>query len=98
RGALPVESAGEEDRVPRVRALVGVALLAGAIRVGRTDPVDRARGGGRGPWRRWRLLPGPPLRPAAGVAVPTPGGNWRPDQARRDRHRRDRYALREPAV
>ena len=66
--------------------------------VGRADPVDRARRGGRGPGRRRRVLPRPSLRPAAGVAVPAPGGDRRPDEAHRDRDGRHRHALREPAV
>jgi len=86
----------EEDRVPLVRTLVGVALLGGAVRVGRAHPVDRARRGGRGSGCRRRLLPGPPLRRATRVAVPAPGGHRRSYQAHRDRHGRHRHALREP--
>ena len=93
-----IESPGEEDRVPVVRALVRLAVFAGAIGGRRPHPVDRARRGRRGPGRGRRLLPGPPLRPAAGVAVPVAGGDRRPNQADRDRHRGHRHALREPAV
>ena len=55
----------EEDRVPVLRALVGVAVLAGARGVGRAAPVDRAGRRRRGARRRRRLLPRPPLRPPA---------------------------------
>ena len=97
-GQKTVDSTREEDRVPVVRPLVGLAALAGAFSVGRAHPVDRARGGGRGPRRRRRLLPRPPLRPAARVALPAPRGDRRPHQAHRDRHGRHRHALREPAL
>ena len=90
--------AGEEDRVPVVRTLVRVALLAGPVGLGRAHPVDRARRGGRGPGCRRRVLPRPPLRPAARVAVPAPGGDRRSHQAHRDRDGRHRHALREPAL
>ena len=45
-----------------------------------------------------RLFPRPPLRPPARLAVPAAGGGRREDQPHRDRHRRDRHALREPAL
>ncbi len=93
-----VDSAGEEDRVSLVRALVRIAVFPGAVGLGLAGPVDRAGRGRRGArWRR-RVLPGPPLRPAAGVAVPAAGGDRGAHQADRDRHRRDRHALREPPV
>ena len=61
-------------------------------------PVDRARRGGRGAGRGRRVLPRPPLRPAARLAVPAPRGDRRAHEAHRDRHRRHRHALREPAL
>src|SRR5882672_6737431 len=93
-----VESVGEEDRIPVVRALVELAVFGGAVGGGLTDPVDRASRGGRGSRGRRCLLPGPPLRPAARVALPASGCDRRPDEADRDRDRRYRHALREPAV
>ena len=60
--------------------------------------VDRAgRGGGGGRGRRG-LLPGAPLRPPAGVAVPAAGRGRRSDEPDRDRHCRHRHAVREPAL
>ena len=98
QGAQVLVSAREEDRLPLVRTLVGVAVLAGPVGLGRADPVDRARRGGRGPGRRRCLLSCPSLRPAACVAVPAPGRHRRSYQAHRDRDGRHRHALREPAL
>src|SRR5205823_5872459 len=66
----------EEDRVPVVRALVDVAGVTGAVRVGRAPAVRRPGGRRRGARRGRGVLPRAPLRPAAGIAVPA---------ARRDR-------------
>src|SRR5699024_10604391 len=63
----------EEDRFPVLRALDGPPAVDGALRPGRTDAVDRARGGGRGARRRRCLLPGAPLRPSARLPVPAAG-------------------------
>ena len=93
-----LESADEEDRVPVVRALVGLAVFAGPFGLGCAHPVDRACGGRRGAGCRRCLLPGPPLRPAARLAIPAPCGDRRSHQAHRDRDGRHRHALREPAV
>ena len=88
----------EEDRVPVLRALVGIPALDGAVGGGRPAPVDRARRRrGRGGCRR-RVLPRPPLRSAARLPVPAAGGGRGPDQPDRTGHRRDRHALREPAL
>ena len=95
---LTVESVREKDRIPLIRTLVGFAVLPGALGIGRAPPVDRARGSRRGSGGRRRLLPRPPLRAAARVAVPAPGGHRGADEADRDRHGGDRHALREPAV
>ena len=66
--------------------------------VGLAAAVDRAcRRGGRARRGR-RLLPGAPLRAAARLAVPAARGGGRADEADRDRHRRHRHALREPAL
>ena len=88
----------EEDRVPVLRPLVGVAVVAGALRLRRADPVARAGRRGRGGGRRRGLLPGAPLRAPARIAVPAPRGGRRADVEDRDRHRRHRHALREPAL
>ena len=93
-----LESACEEDRLPVVRTLVGIAPLARALGLGRAHPVDRARRGGRVSGCRRCVLPRPPLRPATCVAVPAPGGDRRSHRAHRDRDRRRRHALREPAL
>ncbi len=47
---------------------------------------------------RRRVRARPSLGAAAVVAVPAPGGDRRSDEPDRDRHRRDRHAVREPAV
>ena len=88
----------EEDRVPVFRSLVGVAVVAGALRLGLAAPVDRTGGRRRGAGRGRRVLPRAPLRPAARVAVPAARGDRRADVEDRDRHRRHRHALREPAL
>ena len=98
RAQRSLESAGEEDRLPVVRTLVGVTLFAGPVGLGRADPVDRARRGGRGPGCRWCVLPRSPFRPATGIALPASGRDRRSNQAHRDRDRRHRHALREPAL
>ena len=69
----------EEDRVPVVRPLDAVAAVADAVGVGRAAPVHRPGRRRRGARGRRRVLPGAPLRPPAGLAVPA---------ARRDRRRR----------
>ena len=72
--------------------------LGDALGLRRAAPVDRpGRGGGGGGGRR-RLLPGAPLRPPAGLAVPAARRRRCAHEPHRDRHRRDRHALREPAL
>ena len=75
-----------------------VTRLADAVGVGCVAAVDRPGGGRRGAGRRRRILPGTPLRAAAGIPVPAAGGDRRAHQPDRDRHGRHRHALREPAV
>src|SRR5699024_6502313 len=70
----------EEDRVPLVRPLVAIARLADAHRRGGAAAVHRAGGRGRGTRGRRGVLPGAPLRPAAGVPLPPAGRGWGPDE------------------
>ena len=88
----------EEDRIPLVRPLEPVAALGHAVGVRRPAPVHRPRRRRRGARRRRRLLPGAPLRPPARLAVPAARRGRRAHEPDRDRHRRDRHALREPAL
>ena len=88
----------EEHRLPVLRPLDPLAAVADAVGVRRAAPVDRARRGGRGAGRGRRVLPGAPLRAPARLAVPAAGRGRRADQPDRARHRRDRHALREPAL
>ena len=88
----------EEDRVSVLRPLDGVAVVAGALRLRRADPVARAGRRGRGGGRRRRVLPRAPLRAPARIAVSAARGGRRADVEDRDRHRRHRHALREPAL
>ena len=93
-----IASCGEEDRVPVVRALVGGAVLAGAERVRCPAAVHRAGRRRRGARGRRRVLPGAPFRPSARLAVSAAGRDRGTHEEDRDRHRRHRHALREPAV
>ena len=88
----------EEDRVPVLRPLDAVAALADALGLRRPAAVDRSRGRGRGGRGRRRVLPGAPLRAPAVLALPAARRDRGEDQPDRDRHRRDRHALREPAL
>ena len=88
----------EEDRFPVLRPLVAVTVVAGAFRVRRADAVARAGSCRRGSRRRWCVLPRPPLRPPARLAVPAACRGRRPDVEDRDRHRGHRHALREPVL
>ncbi|CAA9335347.1 MAG: Alkanal monooxygenase alpha chain, partial [uncultured Friedmanniella sp.] len=88
----------EEDRLPELRALDRLAALAGALRRGRAAPVHRPGGRRRGARGRRCVLPRAPLRAAARLAVPPAGRDRCPHQPHRDRHRRHRHALREPAL
>ena len=72
--------------------------LAGALGGRLAAPVDRARRRRRGAGRRRRVLPRAPLRAPARLAVPAACGGRRAHADDRDRHGRDRHALREPAV
>src|SRR5688572_7429708 len=83
RTSIEKGCAGEEDRVPVVRALDAVAPVAGAHGGGCAAPVDRAGRGRRGAGRRRRLLPRAPLRAAARLAVSAP-------RRRRRAHLQDR--------
>ena len=60
--------------------------------------IHRPRGRGRGAGRGRRLFPRASFRPPTRLAVPAAGGGRRADQTHRDRHRRHRHALREPAL
>ena len=88
----------EEDRVPVLRPLVAGAWVGHPLRPGRAPAVDRARRGRGGARSRWRLCPGPPLRPAARVAFSAARGDRRPHPPHRDRHGGHRHALREPLL
>ena len=88
----------EEHRLPVLRPLDRLAAVADAVGVGRAAAVDRARGRGRGGGRGRRLLPRPPLRAPARLAVPAAGRRRRAHQPDRARHGRHRHALREPAL
>ena len=75
-----------------------VAAVPNANGVRRAAAVHRSRRCRRGARRRRRVLPRASLRPPARLALPAPGRRRRAHQAHRDRHRGDRYALREPDV
>ena len=96
--AVPIAWMCGEARVPLVRPLAPVAPVAHPHRPGGAAADHRARRGRRGDRHRRRLRAGPPLRPSARLAVPVAGGHRGPDQPHRDRHRRHRHAVREPAV
>ena len=82
-------SFGHWSASPHSRTRSGADALLQSIELA----VD---GGGTG--RRRRVLSSSPFRASARLAVPVAGGDRREDFANRDRYRRDRYALREPAV
>ena len=88
----------EEDRVPVVRPLAGRARITRAHRAGCAPAVDRARRRGRRGRRRRCIRARASLRPAARVAVSASCRDGRPDDDDRARYRRDRHALREPAL
>ena len=91
-------SAHEEDRLPVLRPLDALAAVRHAVRRRCAAAVDRPRRRRRGARRRRRLFPRASFRPPARLAVPAARRRRRADQAHRDRHRRHRHALREPAL
>src|SRR5687768_14680811 len=63
----------ETYRLPLIRALGTCPGFAHAVGRRRSAAGDRAGIRRRGAGPRWGVFPGPPLRTAAGVAVPAPG-------------------------
>src|ERR1700754_5139212 len=64
----------EENWIPVLRSLERKPALADAHGFGRPAAVDRACGCGGGAGRRWRVLPRPPFRATARLAVPAARG------------------------
>ena len=95
--ASPMESPPEADRLPLVRRMA--PDRRGDELAGRRGPTDaRARRGRGGDRYRRRVRARPSLGTPAVGAVPAPRRDRRSDQPDRDRHRRHRHAVREPAL
>ena len=90
--------AHEKDRLPLLRPLDSVAAIESADGVRCAAAIDRACCRRRRAWRRRCVLSRASLRPPARLTFPAANRRRRAHQAHRDRHRRHRYALREPAV
>ena len=88
----------EKYRISVLRTLVADPRQRREDRCRRADTVDRTGRGRRGAGARRGLFPGAPFRPAACLALPASGRRRCPHLEDRDRHRRDRHALREPVL
>ena len=88
----------EETRLSLLRPLVSRRRLADPHCGRHAAAIHRTGGRGRADRHRRCLLPRPPLRPPAGLALPAAGRHRRAHPPHRDRHCRHQHALREPAV
>ncbi|KAH2813067.1 hypothetical protein KXV85_005013, partial [Aspergillus fumigatus] len=88
----------EEDRISVLRSLDPLAPIPDALGRRHAAAIHRSRRCGRTARRGRRLFSRPSFCPPACLALSIAGGRRRQDQPHRDRHRRDRHALREPAL